>query len=172
MRNACDSDSRCSLACDASARDAKALAIAGRAMRTTKPVTLPVLPFLAFLVYQGKTSNLPRIFLTAEPTKPWKPRDNAKTTKEIPCLKLTKEIPKTRERKDRANIEGERQIASTTSYGVVFHSADVTSAKVAFDTVQCSQQIPRRLIVSSRMVESLRAPVDATPNASRSSHGV
>ena len=27
MRNACDSDSRCGLACDASARDAKSLAI-------------------------------------------------------------------------------------------------------------------------------------------------
>ena len=29
MRSACDSDSRCGLACDASARDAKSLAICG-----------------------------------------------------------------------------------------------------------------------------------------------
>ena len=31
-----------------------------------------------------------------------KDRENTKITKEIPCLKLNKEIPKTKERKDRA----------------------------------------------------------------------
>ena len=40
MRNAFDSDSGCGLACDASARDAKSLAMAGRAMQTTKVGTV------------------------------------------------------------------------------------------------------------------------------------
>ena len=35
------------------------------------------------------------------PLKPWKSRENAQITKEIPCLKLTKEFQKTKERKDR-----------------------------------------------------------------------
>ena len=58
---------------------------------------------LLFLVYQGKTSNLPRFFFSHCRTHRnlGKPRENAKITKEIPCLKLTKEIPKTKERKDR-----------------------------------------------------------------------
>ena len=55
-----------------------------------------------FLFYQGKTSNLPRIFSHCRTHKILgKDRENTKITKEIPCLKLTKEILKTKEWKDR-----------------------------------------------------------------------
>ena len=57
---------------------------------------------LIVLFYKGKTSNLPRIFSHCRTHKILgKDRENAKITKEIPCLKLTKEILKTKERKDR-----------------------------------------------------------------------
>ena len=58
---------------------------------------------LLFLFYQGKTSNLPRIFSHCRTHRILgKDRENTKITKEIPCLKLTKEILKTKEWKDRA----------------------------------------------------------------------
>ena len=50
---------------------------------------------LIFLFYQGKTSDLPRIFSHCRTPKILgKDRENTKITKEIPCLKLTKEIQK------------------------------------------------------------------------------
>ena len=50
---------------------------------------------LIFLFYQGKTSNLPRIFSHCQTHKILgKDRENTNLTKEIPCLKLTKEIVK------------------------------------------------------------------------------
>ena len=52
------------------------------------------------------TKEKPQIYqgfsLTAEPTKSLEKTENTKITKEIPCLKLTKEILKTKEWKDRA----------------------------------------------------------------------
>ena len=58
---------------------------------------------LLFLFYQGKISNLPRIFSHCRTHKILgKDRENTKITKEIPCLKLTKEILKTKEFKIRS----------------------------------------------------------------------
>ena len=54
----------------------------------------PVLPFLGFFwCYQGKTSNLPRIFRSDRTHKILgKYRENSNFKQGIPCLKLTKEI--------------------------------------------------------------------------------
>ena len=52
--------------------------------------------------YQGKPPNLPRILCPCRTHKILgKDRENTETTKEIPCLKFTKEIQTTKERKDR-----------------------------------------------------------------------
>ena len=61
---------------------------------------------LLFQFYQGKTSNLLRIFSHCRTHKILgKDRENTKITKEIPRLKLTKEILKTKEWKDRAVVK-------------------------------------------------------------------
>ena len=74
-----------------------------RLIRVAPTLSGPVLPFLDFfLFYQGKTSNLPRIFSHCWTHKILgKDRENTKISKEIPCLKLTKESRKTKEWKDR-----------------------------------------------------------------------
>ena len=57
---------------------------------------------LVFRFYQGKTSNLPRIFHSDRTHEILgKYRENSYLCKEAPCLKLTKEIQTTKERKDR-----------------------------------------------------------------------
>ena len=69
----------------------------------------PSVPWL-FGFYQGKPSNSPRIFFPCRTHKfLGKGRENAKITKEIPCWKLTKEIQKTKERKDREDLEEEEK---------------------------------------------------------------
>ena len=61
--------------------------------------SVPALSFLSLIVLflPRRTPNLPRIFLPAEP------RENTQITKEIPCLKFTKEIQTIKERKDRVS---------------------------------------------------------------------
>ena len=62
----------------------------------------PVLPFLGFSVLPRKNLKFTKDFLSLpNPQILGKDRDIPKITKEIPCLKLTKEIQKTKERKDR-----------------------------------------------------------------------
>ena len=59
---------------------------------------------LVFGFYQGKTSNLPRIFCSDRTHEILgKYRQNIHLSKEFPCLKLTKEIHTTKERKDRGS---------------------------------------------------------------------
>ena len=56
-----------------------------------------------FGFYQGKPPNLPRIFCPCQTHKiPGKDRENTSLSKEFPCLKFTKEIQTSKERKDRA----------------------------------------------------------------------
>ena len=63
----------------------------------------PVLPFLDLSGLPRKNPQINQGFLSpAKPTKTLeKPRENTHLSKEIPCLKLTKEFQKTKERKDR-----------------------------------------------------------------------
>ena len=57
---------------------------------------------LIFLILPRKTSKLPRVFCPCRTHKILgKDWENTKFTKEFPCLKFTKEIQKTKERKDR-----------------------------------------------------------------------
>ena len=61
MRNACDSDSRCGLACDASARNANV----GGAMQTTKGLILATFANYAKVQGQNRAPSLlePRVFV-------------------------------------------------------------------------------------------------------------
>ena len=65
--------------------------------------TCPSFPW--FFCLPRKNLKLTKDFCPLpNPLKPWKSRENAQITKEIPCLKLTKEFQKTKERKDRAVV--------------------------------------------------------------------
>ena len=66
------------------------------------PGPCPVLPFLGFSVLPRKNLKFTKDFSHCRTHKILgKDRENTKITKEIPCLKLTKEILKTKEWKDR-----------------------------------------------------------------------
>ena len=67
--------------------------------------TLSFLSLVFFSVLPRKTLKLTKDFCPLpNPLKPWKSRENAEITKEIPCLKLTKEFKKTKKRKHRAPL--------------------------------------------------------------------
>ena len=76
--------------------------------------TLPhVLPFLKFPVLPRKNPQINQGFLSpAESTKTLKNLRNTHTqiSKESPCLKLTKEFKKTKERKDRARLKSKKSL--------------------------------------------------------------
>ena len=75
----------------------------------------PVLLFLGFffLIFSRKTSKLPRIFCPYRTHKILrKDRENTKLTKEIPRVEFTKEIKKTKEKKDWGGRQRRKQFLS------------------------------------------------------------
>ena len=72
--------------------------------------SFPVLPFLDCSVFTKENSKFTKDFPPLpNPLKPGKNRENSQITKEIPCLKFTKEIQTIKERKDRVLALQSRQ---------------------------------------------------------------
>ena len=76
-------------------------------------VTFPVLPFLAFSVLPRKNLKFTKDFLSLpNPQNPWKRQRKYQNNQGNSLLKFTKEILKTKEWKDRVEIDVEPQVVA------------------------------------------------------------